>query len=341
MPLMKQITSVQHEIDFVNRSLDRWEQFQGFEFGIFTRSDDLYLGNIGVHDISWAGERCQIGYWILGRHEGQGYVTEATQALCNVLLGHGFNRIEIRCNPRNIRSSNIPRSLGFKFEARLAQLRKDDSGLYHDSQIFARLKSQGPVVITPQMKIPKLRTPHLILRLPTQEDIPEIMKYFSDNESHLSQFSPKNPPGFGSLEFWQERITQHHENFFADRSLRLFLFSLKNDREVIGTLEFSHISRGPFQACYLGYNIAAIHQGQGLMFEAVTAAIRYAFEVLNIHRIMANHLPENERSAKLLKRLGFQREYIAKDYLQINGQWRDHVLNSLHNSQWTVMAGGR
>jgi [ribosomal protein S5]-alanine N-acetyltransferase len=112
------------------------------------------------------------------------------------------------------------------------------------------------------------------------------------------------------------------------------MFDRTNENNVIGSMEFSQISRGPFQACYFGYGISKDYQGKGLMFEAGEAAIKYAFEELNLHRIMANHLPENERSAKLLKRLEFQVECVAKDYLNINGVWRDHVLNSLHNPNW-------
>jgi ribosomal-protein-alanine N-acetyltransferase len=44
---------------------------------------------------------------------------------------------------------------------------------------------------------------------------------------------------------------------------------------------------------------------------------------------MANHMPGNERSARLLKSLGFEEEGYAKEYLLINGKWEDHVLNSL------------
>ncbi len=67
------------------------------------------------------------------------------------------------------------------------------------------------------------------------------------------------------------------------------------------------------------------------MFEVAQASIKHMFEVVRVHRIMANHLPENFRSEKLLKRLGFDREGYARNYLKINGQWRDHLLNSLIN----------
>ena len=50
---------------------------------------------------------------------------------------------------------------------------------------------------------------------------------------------------------------------------------------------------------------------------------------------MANYMPHNHRSGKLLERLGFEREGYAKDYLLIDGQWRDHVLTALTNKEWT------
>jgi len=53
------------------------------------------------------------------------------------------------------------------------------------------------------------------------------------------------------------------------------------------------------------------------------------FESLRLHRVQANHLPENLRSARLLQRLGFRVEGSAHAYLFINGAWRDHVLTAL------------
>lgn len=181
---------------------------------------------------------------------------------------------------------------------------------------------------------PRILTENLILRLPELADVSQILRYFKENETHLSPFDPKKPDHFYSESFWMERIPKHHEAFDSDQAVRLYLFNKENNVNVIGTLEFSQISRGPFQACYLGYGIAEKYQGRGLMYEGLKAAIDYAFADLNLHRIMANHLPENDRSARLLQRLGFIRECVAKNYLRINGEWRDHVLNSLTNSNW-------
>ncbi len=88
---------------------------------------------------------------------------------------------------------------------------------------------------------------------------------------------------------------------------------------------FSNVVRGSFHACYLGYSIGEKWQGQGLMFEALTSAIRYMQRTQHIHRIMANYMPHNQRSGALLARLGFEKEGYAKDYLLIDGQWRDRT----------------
>ena len=65
-------------------------------------------------------------------------------------------------------------------------------------------------------------------------------------------------------------------------------------------------------------------------------AIRYMQRTQHIHRIMANYMPHNQRSGNLLARLGFEKEGYAKDYLLIDGEWRDHVLTALTTRDWTA-----
>jgi ribosomal-protein-alanine N-acetyltransferase len=67
------------------------------------------------------------------------------------------------------------------------------------------------------------------------------------------------------------------------------------------------------------------------MHEALSAAIDHVFKALKLHRIMVNYMPANERSAALARKLGFVPEGIARDYLYIDGAWRDHVLTALVN----------
>ncbi len=64
------------------------------------------------------------------------------------------------------------------------------------------------------------------------------------------------------------------------------------------------------------------------MYALTEPAVREVMARHRLHRVMATHLPENLRSARLLRRLGFAVEGYARDFLQINGRWRDTVLLS-------------
>ena len=180
---------------------------------------------------------------------------------------------------------------------------------------------------------PIFTTEHLIVRTGHESDVAAIIDYFEANRKYLEATDPPKTRGFYTAEFWQTRLQQWARQFSDGHALNLFLF-LPDNRTVIGTIGFTQMARGPFHACYLGYAIDRSHEGQGLMREALRVSINYIFGELNFHRIMANHLPNNSRSAGLLKRLGFVSEGTACKYLYINGAWQDHVLTSLTNPLW-------
>jgi ribosomal-protein-alanine N-acetyltransferase len=88
----------------------------------------------------------------------------------------------------------------------------------------------------------------------------------------------------------------------------------------------------------LGFAIDREFEGRGLMREALAASIDWLFGTLNLHRVQASHRPENERSRRLLARLGFEREGLARQYLFIDGAWRDHVINAKLNPNFDLSA---
>ena len=177
---------------------------------------------------------------------------------------------------------------------------------------------------------PILQTERLTLRRVTSADIPSILRYHKENEERFALTDPPKPDGFYTEEFWKERLAKSQKAWEAEQSLSFYLFE-KNSDELVGMCNFTQMFRGAFQACYLGYALGGRHEGKGLMTEALQVALQHVLGSLDFHRTMANHLPENTRSAQVLQRLGFVVEGKAKDYLFINGRWRDHVLNSLTN----------
>lgn len=182
------------------------------------------------------------------------------------------------------------------------------------------------------LPIPKLETERLFLTLAPPDSAEKMVQFLSENTEHFSPWDATPPENFQDVDYWKIRLADAFTAFREGRALRLKLFHRDNkDGEIIGTCNFDQIYRGPFQSCYLGYKIAAKYEGEGMMHEALDAAIAYVFEELKLHRVMANYMPNNVRSGHLLNRLGFRVEGTAKDYLFINGDWRDHVMTSLTN----------
>jgi ribosomal-protein-alanine N-acetyltransferase len=185
-----------------------------------------------------------------------------------------------------------------------------------------------------QSQLPLLETPRLFLRLASLDDVPEIVRYYRSNQLILAPVEPRRPDNFLTPTFWQAQVRTNLWDFQCDRTLKLFLFKREHPLRVIGSVNFSQITRGAAYHCVLGYSLAESEQHQGYMTEALKGAIAHMFDTVNMHRIMANYMPRNQRSGNLLRRLGFVVEGYARDYLLINGTWEDHILTSLTHQNW-------
>ena len=177
-------------------------------------------------------------------------------------------------------------------------------------------------------KGPSLDTARLNIRLATVADAASLAAFYARNEAHFRPWDPPASKARFTPDYWRELLKRADEEWRADRTLRLHMYLRDAPDDVIGRIGFSQIARGPFQSCMLGYQIAEDKEGQGLMFEALEASIEFVFKVHKLHRIQANYMASNTRSAALLSRLGFVEEGLAKNYLYIDGAWRDHVLTA-------------
>lgn len=98
---------------------------------------------------------------------------------------------------------------------------------------------------------------------------------------------------------------------------------------LVGGVTLTNVRRGVTQAATLGYWLGAPYVGRGLMHDALSALVPFAFDVLRLHRIEAAVMPCNAASLRTLGRLGFCREGLARRYLKIAGRWEDHILFAL------------
>lgn len=103
-----------------------------------------------------------------------------------------------------------------------------------------------------------------------------------------------------------------------------FVVCLRDSGAIVGGVNINTIVRGALQSGALGYAGYAPSAGRGYVAEGVALAARYAFDDLSLHRLEANVQPDNERSLRLVRRLGFRYEGFSPSFLHINGAWRDH-----------------
>lgn len=183
--------------------------------------------------------------------------------------------------------------------------------------------------------LPVLATERLLLRVPTARDAPVMVQFAEENREHLAPWDPDRDDDYFSIQHWQQQLADNLESVRDGTFLQFVFFEQGHgDDGVVGQCTLSGITGGAFQAAFLGYGLHHAHVGKGYMSEALRAVIDYAFEEMNLHRIMANYMPANERSRRLLEKLGFEREGYARDYLHLAGRWQDHVLTSLINPDW-------
>ncbi|MEI8267510.1 MAG: GNAT family N-acetyltransferase [Betaproteobacteria bacterium] len=170
--------------------------------------------------------------------------------------------------------------------------------------------------------------------LPVHETLAaSVAAFYQRNAEHLAPWDPPPPPDFATEAFQRERLAKALADVAAGTLLRWWLQPLQDDSRLVGGIGLSQIARGPFQNAMLGYAIDADCQGQGLMREALQAVIEHAFSPgVHLHRLQANVRPENGRSVMLLQRLGFEDEGLAREYLFIDGAWRDHRMFALRST---------
>ncbi len=171
------------------------------------------------------------------------------------------------------------------------------------------------------------RTARLSCRLAAPDDAEALWRYRAANREHLAPWEPLRDAAYYTLAHSRRTLWEWMCGVAQERAYPILMFD-PDERELLGSFTFSNVVRGPFQACLLGYGLAASQQGTGLMREALAPALDWAFGTLGLHRVMANYLPRNERSGRLLASLGFEREGLARSYLQIAGVWEDHVLTA-------------
>ncbi len=182
--------------------------------------------------------------------------------------------------------------------------------------------------------IDTLLTSRLVLRRLSLEDVATLLDYEFRNRGRFAPHGPLRTDADFQLPAFEARVAAQLDDVESGASSRWVVRLRGAPGEIIGHVALTAIQRGVRQAAALGYGVDERREGQGITSEAAAAVIAYAFGALNLHRIEAGHRPENLASARVLAKLGFEREGLARQYLYLNGVWEDQVRNGLCNPHW-------
>ncbi|WP_018631318.1 GNAT family N-acetyltransferase [Neomegalonema perideroedes] len=175
----------------------------------------------------------------------------------------------------------------------------------------------------------RLESARLILRTPRAADGESWIAVRRASADFLQPWEPLWPSDHLSRASWRRRLAWMRAETEADRARFWLLFLRERREEVVGGLSMTQIRRGASSSAQIGYWMGRSYAGRGLMTEAVDAARGHAFRKLGLRRLEAACLPANLPSQRLLRRLGFQQEGLARGYLEVNGRPEDHLLFSL------------
>lgn len=131
-----QIQNLEHARDYLRKKSLK-NPGPELNYFSFNKKDEL-IGSIHIHTINYLDHVLELGYWVCKQFEGYGFASEALKAVENEVKKLGFHRIEIRCQPRNVRSVQLAERNGYRHEGTLRQDTRVEGG-FVDTAVYAKI----------------------------------------------------------------------------------------------------------------------------------------------------------------------------------------------------------
>jgi RimJ/RimL family protein N-acetyltransferase len=110
----------------------------------FERRSGRLVASAGMHRTDWALPATEVGYWVRTSEVGQGYATEAVNALTTwALEGLGATRVALVADERNVASRAVALRCGFRLEGVLRHAARSPDGRLRDTCLYAKLPADG------------------------------------------------------------------------------------------------------------------------------------------------------------------------------------------------------
>jgi len=151
----------------------------------------------------------------------------------------------------------------------------------------------------------------------------------------LTKWEPTRPVGAPDVIEDREAFSIRCNARQRERQLgSAYGFGIFVDGEFAGEINLSSVQRGPFQSGSIGYWIDEAKAGKGYTPEALVVLAQYCFDELRLHRVEIAIVPRNDASLRVVQKLELRDEGLSKGFLEIDGNWEDHIRFGLTFEDW-------
>lgn len=178
----------------------------------------------------------------------------------------------------------------------------------------------------------KYETNRLIMKVLSPQDAGLVLDFYNRDRELFEKYETSRLPDFYTLKHHQKLLKIEYDMTLKLQTVRFYVFEKSNPDKIIGTVCIHNIAQNFYRSCEIGYKFSSEYHHRGYAYEALRKCIDIAFYDLNLHRINAYVCKGNMPSLRLLSKLHFITEGLCRDYLILNGQWCDHYLLSLLDS---------
>ncbi|MCB0689409.1 MAG: GNAT family N-acetyltransferase [Saprospiraceae bacterium] len=165
-----------------------------------------------------------------------------------------------------------------------------------------------------------LETKRLFLKETDWDDLPAIHSMLCEPE--VEQYNTIGRPG--NLEVTKAIIAGPIEDRY-NRRRSMYEWTIRSIKEghTMGVVGLS-LGAERFRSGEIHYSLFPDCWGNGYAYEALMETLKFSFKIEKLHRVYAGVAVNNDRSIKLLEKLGMQREGRGRAVLPIQGEWVDN-----------------
>ncbi|GKU78955.1 GNAT family N-acetyltransferase [Paenibacillus sp. L3-i20] len=171
-----------------------------------------------------------------------------------------------------------------------------------------------------------LKSERLTIRKIQSTDWQAVFDYTSDNT--VMEYLPEG--------IFTEEMAKDFVNKNSGENAENFAVILNEENILIGHMVF-HSWYGEI-AYEIGWVFHPEYHNKGFATEATRTIVKYAFEVLDIHRIIATCQPQNIASYRIMEKVGMRREAHFKKCIPANfkrgTEWWDEYHYAILKEEW-------